>query len=344
MPAEYQIAQTAIDIQMISGNSRPKVYIHRMGSTYPYYMNQENEAALASFADVVSDGPAEQPLSADYLIEKIRGCAAILSLAGGWSHEITADVLKAAGTVKVICIAHWCEQFVESAREANITVTEGSNANTVAVAEWTVTAALMGIRKLHCFDKALKSGSQWVEPRRGTGLMCESTVGIIGLGRVGSYSARYFNALGARLIAYDPFWTEDMAAKIGVTLIPLDEVLKTADVVSLHAPVTAKTKGMMGAREFALIRNGAVFINSARAALYDEQSLVDELAKKRFVAFLDVFSQEPLPLNHPLRFMENVVITPHIAGDNNVMSLRCGREAIETLKDYFTGKGLRNLR
>ena len=329
---------------MNSSDSRPKVYIHRMGPSYHYYMNRENEAALASFADVISDGPSEQPLSADYLLERIRGCSAILSLAGGWSHEITGEVLKTAGTVKVICIAHWCEQLVDAAREAKIAVTEGSNANTVAVAEWTLTAALMGIRKLHCFDKALKAGSPWAEPRRGTGLMCESTIGIIGLGRVGSCCAQYFNALAAKVIAYDPSWTKEMAAKTGVTLMPLDEVFKTADVISLHVPVTAKTKGMLGAREFALIRDGAVFINSARAALYDEKALADELRKKRFTAFLDVFSEEPLPLNHPFRSMENVMITPHFAGDNNVMSLRCGREAIETLRDYFAGKGLRNLR
>jgi phosphoglycerate dehydrogenase-like enzyme len=101
---------------------------------------------------------------------------------------------------------------------------------------------------------------------------------------------------------------------------------------------------MLGAKEFALIRDGAVFINSARAALYDENALITELRKKRFAAFLDVFSQEPMPMYHPFRSMENVMVTPHIAGDNSVMFVRCGREAIETLGLYFAGKGLRNLR
>ena len=324
--------------------AKPKVYIHRMGTWYHFYMNQENEAALGSFAEIVSDGPETREFSADELTEHIRGCSAILSLGGGGSHEITADVLKGAGTVKVICIAHWCEQLHVAAKEAGITVTEGSNANTVAVVEWTVTAALMGIRKLHVFDQSMKTGSPWGEPRRSVGVLCESTVGLIGLGRIGSYAAQVFRTLGAKVIAYDPYWTPERAASIGVPLVSRHELMKTADVISLHLPVIPETRGMFGAKDFAMIKDGAVFINSARAALYDEDALIAELQKKRFSAFLDVFSEEPLPLDHPFRSMDHVLINPHIAGDNSAMFLRCGREAIETLRDYFAGKGLRDMR
>lgn len=272
------------------------------------------------------------------LAARLRGCDAILSLAGGWTDEITADVLKSAGTVKIICIAHWGDQLVEAARGANVFLTEGSSTNTLAVAEWTLTAALMGVRKLHVLDQRLKSGSPWGEPRREFGLLCESTVGILGLGRIGSHCARQFNALGAKVIAYDPYWTQARADKLGVTLVSLEDALRTADVLSLHLPVTPETKGIFGAKEFALIKDGSVFINSARASLYDEQALIAELQKKRFRAYLDVFEKEPLASDHPFRTMEQVVITPHIAGDNNAMCLRCGREAISTLKRYFKDK------
>jgi len=314
-----------------------------MATWYGFYMNKDNEDLLASFAEVVSDGPVETSISTDELVKRMTGCSAILSLGGGGSHEITGDVLKAVGTVKVICIAHWCEQLAGAAKEAGITVTEGSNANTVAVAEWTVTAALMGVRRLHIFNEALKNKSPWGEPRRSVGLLCESIVGLVGLGRIGSYCAHYFRMLGAKVIAYDKYWTEEQADALGVTLMPLDDVLKTADILSLHLPVTNETKGMLGAREFALIKDGAVFINSARAALYDEKALITELQKARFSAFLDVFAEEPVPLDHPFRLMDHVMINPHIAGDNRAMFLRCGREAIETLRDYFAGRGLRNL-
>ena len=309
-----------------------------MGAAYSRYMDGVNEAALAEFSDVVSDGPTTPARPLDDLIARMRGCDAILSLAGGWTDEITASVLKTVATVKLICIAHWGGQLVDAAREANITVTEGSNANTLAVAEWTLAAALMGIRKLQDFDRALKSGSPWGEPRREVGLLCESTVGIVGLGRIGSHCARHFGILGANVIAYDPYWTQTRADELGVTLVSLDDLLRSSQVISLHLPVTSETTGLFGAREFALIPDRAVFINSARAALYDEAALIAELQRRRFSAYVDVFGQEPLAPDHPFRAMENVVITPHIAGDNNAMCLRCGREAIATLRDYFIRK------
>lgn len=323
-------------------SAKPKVYIHRVGKAYHRYMDAATEAALAEFADVVSDGPTEAVRPVDELTQRLRGCSAILSLAGGWTDEITADVLRAAGTVKVICIAHWGGQLLEAARQSDILICEGSNANTLAVAEYTVTAALMGIRRLHAFDHALKSGAPWAEPRHEAGLLCESTVGIVGLGRIGSFCARYFSALGAKVIAYDPYWTAARAASIGVRLVSLHELLQQSTIVSLHLPVTAETKGMLGPKEFALIPNNAIFINSARSALYDEKALVDELRKERFTACLDVFDTEPLPLNHAFRAMPNVVLTPHIAGDNAAMFRRCAREAIATLRDYFAGGGLRD--
>ena len=320
---------------------KPKVYVHRLGSWYPLYMNDANEALLGSFAEVVSEGARDDPMGSDELVERMRGCSAILSLNGTGAGEITVDVLTRVGTIEVVSIAHWWGPYWDAARDMGIAVTEGSNANTIAVAEWTVAAALMGVRQLHVFDRRLKSGSPWAEPRREVGLVCESTVGLVGLGRIGWYVAHYFKVMGARVIAFD----KDSAKgeELGVPLVGLDELLKTADVVSLHLPVTPETTGLLGAREFSLIKDGAVFVNSARAALYDEPALVEELSKNRFIAYLDVFAAEPLPPDHPFRTMDNVTLTPHIAGNNAAMLVRCGREAIHTLKDHFGGKGLRNL-
>ena len=323
--------------------SKPGIYVHRLGEWYRLYMNKENEAALASFATVVSERSRKTPLSETALLKRMRGCSAILSLNGIGADEITADVLRRVG-IKLICVAHWWEQFAESAPAAGVLLTEGSNANTIAVAEWTVAAALLGIRKLNAFDRALKSGSPWAEPRRNIRLLCESVVGLIGLGRIGRYALRYFKSLGAKVIAYDKYLNAVQAQALGAELVGLQELLRTADVISLHLPVTPETKGLLRARDFALIKRGAVFINSARAALYDENALVRELKRRRFCAYLDVFATEPLPLDHPFRSMDNVVLTPHIAGDNGTMFLRCGREAIETLRAYFAGEGLRNLR
>lgn len=343
---------------------KAKVYVHRLGSWYRTYMTLENEALLESFAEVVTDGDRENPMSTDELTERMRGCSAILSLNGTGNSEITTEVLKSAGTVKVISIAHfWGDLLVKAAAGTGIQVVEGSNANTVAVAEWTVAAALMGVRKLYFFDQALRSGAPWEELRlnrplpnaekmsffwqelcRPVGLLCESTVGLVGLGRIGWYAAHYFRALGAEVIAYDKYCSLEEAERLGVRLVALEELMKTADVISIHLPVTDETRGMLGGREFAMVRDGAVFINSARAAVYDEEALIAELRKERFCAYLDVFAVEPLPPYHPFRSMRNVLITPHIAGCNVTMFARCAREAILTLKEYFDGKGLRDLR
>ena len=321
--------------------ARPRVYVHRHASAYGRYMNEANEALLESFADVVSERDRSEPMGPDELIARMRGCRAILSLTGDGTREITADVLKAAESIELICISHWMGQLVDAAQEARVTVVEGSNANTIAVVEWTLAAALMGVRKLDMFDRLLKGGSQWAEPRRVVGMLCESTVGLIGMGRIGWYVAQQFRSLGARVLAYD--LDTSRADGLGIPSVGLDELLQSSDIISLHLPVLPSTTGMLGARHFRLIRDGAVFINSARAALYDEPALVAELRSGRFSAYLDVFSEEPMPLDHPFRSMNNVLITPHIAGDNIAMSLRCGREAIETLRDYFAGKGLRDL-
>ena len=282
-------------INGIGPGSRPKVYIHRMGPWYHLYMNAASEADLASFADVVSDGTRDTPMSADELVGRLRGCSAILSLGGGGSHEITTDVLKAAGTGEVVCIAHWCEQMLEAATGAGITVTEGSNANTVAVAEWTLTAALMGIRSFMFFDRALKSGSPWGEPRREIGMLCESTVGIVGLGRAGADCAGYFKALGAEVIAYDPYWTQDQADSLGVTRAarPI-----TKNGKHRFPPPARHQRDVRnaGAREFAQIEGwrGSSSIQHAPPCT-DENALITELQKNRFTAFLDVFAGNLCP-------------------------------------------------
>ena len=305
-------------------------------------MDSANEAALYSFVDVVSEGDRKVPLSASELIQRLQGCAAILSLNGEGANEITADIVQSIATLRVICIAHFWGwgHFTGVAERTEVSVVEGSNAGTLAVAEWNIAAALMGIRKLHLFDRALKAGSFWGEPRRNVGLFSGSIAGVIGLGRIGSYTARYFKALGADVIAYSKSCSPQRADELGITLVPLDELLSTADIVCLNHRVGDDTRGMLGAREFALLKLGSVFINAARAALYDETVLINALKTGRFTACLDVFAEEPLPRRHPFRFMENVVITPHIAGNNAAMFRRCARESITTLKDYFAGRDL----
>ena len=124
-------------------------------------------------------------------------------------------------------------------------------------------------------------------------------------------------ALGATVIGYDRYVSPEAAARVGVHWVPLEELLRTSDVVSFHLPVTDETKRMFGARELGWIKDGAVFVNSARNAIFDDAALVAEIQKQRFTAYLDVFEVEPLPLDHPYRVAaECVHHTAHRRGQH----------------------------
>ena len=311
-----------------------KVYVQRLGELYNMFMGKENEELLSSFCQVITGGPRTTPFGEDELLEQLGDCEVLLSMHGfGW-RDFTDNVLRQS-KIKLICIALWCEQFKEVEEKLGIRVVEVSNGNTVAVAEWTLACALMGVRKITQFNDGLKSGSPWCEPRRTVGMLAESVVGLVALGRIGRYVARYMRMLGAKVIAYDKFATEADARELDIELVSMDDVFAKSDIISLHLPVIPSTMGLITARHFSQIKDGAVFINSARAAVYDEEALVKELMTGRFSAYLDVFAEEPLPLGHPFRTMDNVIITPHIAGDNLGMFHRCGREAIYAIKEYF---------
>ncbi len=141
------------------------------------------------------------------------------------------------------------------------------------------------------------------------------TLGIIGLGRIGSRVAQLARAFDMRVLAYSPFTPAANARQVGVELVDLDALLQAADFISLHAGVTPATMGLLGRRELALLKPSAYLINSSRAALIDQAALIDALQQGKIAgAALDVFWYEPLPSNHPLLQMENVTLTPHLAG------------------------------
>lgn len=149
---------------------RVKVYIHRTEDWYSLYLNDNDIEVLSQYADVVNEKDKAQPLSEDELIKRIGDAEVIISLNGKGVADFTQRVIDAVkGTVKVVCIAHWWNihnTFVPMCQKAGITVIEGTNLNTVAVAEWTLGAILAGSREIFTFDKRMKAGSEWGEPRR----------------------------------------------------------------------------------------------------------------------------------------------------------------------------------
>jgi D-3-phosphoglycerate dehydrogenase len=201
---------------------------------------------------------------------------------------------------------------VPAATAAGIPVLNTPARNADAVAEMAVALLLAATRHLVTADADVRGGNMFRDgsipyQRFRGGEIAGLTAGLVGLGAVGRALQWRLSGLGLRVIAHDPY--NDEARH------DLDELLAEADVISLHAPVTANTAGMIGAKQFAAMRDGVVFLNTARAQLHDTDALVDALrAGKVAAAGLDHFAGEWLATDHPLTAMPNVVLTPHIGG------------------------------
>jgi D-3-phosphoglycerate dehydrogenase len=201
---------------------------------------------------------------------------------------------------------------VAAATAAGIPVLNTPARNADAVAEMAVALLLAATRHLVPADADVRSGNMFrdgsIPYQRFRGAeIAGRTAGLVGLGAVGRALRWRLTGLGLRVIAYDPYHDEAQHS--------LDDLLAEADVVSLHAPVTEGTRGMIGAKQFAAMRDGVVFLNTARAQLHDTDALVDALrAGKVAAAGLDHFDGEWLATDHPLTAMSNVVLTPHIGG------------------------------
>jgi len=317
---------------------RPCVYIHRIGASYREYLTGENERRLKDFCRLINDGPESDPVSTSDLIEKLREADAILSLNGVGAEDITAEVLRAAGGVTVAVIAHYFhgphDRAIEEWRRAGVEVVDASDGNNRAVAEWTLGAAITGMYRFAEYDRGMKAGVLW--PSSPPADQLEGKVlGIVGLGRVGRIVARYFQTFEMEILGYDAYLSHKDLEGMGVKPCGLMELLRRSDILSFHLPVTDQTRGMIGRRELRAIKDGALVINSARAAILDGEAFREELLKGRFRAILDVYEPEPPPLDDVLRQLENVVMTPHVAGNTRQMRADCGRIAVEALRRYF---------
>ncbi len=200
---------------------------------------------------------------------------------------------------------------VDEATAAGIPVLHAPGRNADGVAEMAVALMLAVNRHLIMGDRDMRAGTVFAETipyqRYRAWQVAGRTVGLVGLGAVGRAAKWRFEGLGMKVIAYDPYQPDADS--------DLDELLATADVVSMHAPAIPETAGMIGAEQFAAMRPGTIYLNTARAALHDTDALVEALASGHLGgAGLDHVQGEILPPDHPLTKLDNVVLTPHIGG------------------------------
>jgi phosphoglycerate dehydrogenase-like enzyme len=242
-------------------------------------------------------------------------------------------VFYAAGTVRAIVTdAFW---------ERGILLTNAAAANAVPVCEYTLSQILFALK--HGWQKALYIRRHHKYPsNNGAPGAYQSTVGLVSLGEIGRLVAERLRQFDLRVVAYDPYFSADEALGLGVELLPLDEIFAVSDVVSCHTPWLKETEKMIRGEHFKLMKDGATFVNTARGQVVDESEMIAVLADRPdLFAVLDVTERdEPAP-DSPLYTLDNVLLTPHIAGSLGRECHRLGKLMVEELDRYLAGEPLR---
>ena len=227
--------------------------------------------------------------------------------------KVTQEVIEAANKLKIIARAGVGVDNVDvqAATEKGIMVVNAPESTSITVAEHTMGIILALARKISIADKSVKDG-KW-EKNKFMGMeLAGKTLGIVGMGRIGSQVAARCKAFAMEILVSDPLITESTASKLGVSIVDLETLLKNSDVITIHVPLTAETKHFISMNEFNLMKENAFIVNCARGGIINEDDLYDALSQGKIGgAGLDVFEKEP-PEDNPLLTLDNLVATPHI--------------------------------
>src|SRR6185437_12915693 len=252
---------------------------------------------------------------------------------------IDAEALAAASRLKVVALAGVGLDNVDvaAATARGVLVVNAPTSNIVSAAEHAVALLLAVARRVPQATSSLKAG-EWKRSKFTGVEITDKTVGVVGLGRIGVLFAQRMSAFGTRLLAYDPYVPAARAAQIGVRLVPLDELLRESDFISIHLPKTPETVGLIGERELALCKPGAIIINAARGGLLDEHALAQALKEGRIGgAGLDVYATEPCT-DSPLFAFDTVVATPHLGASTAEAQDKAGLSVARSVKLALQGE------
>ena len=296
-------------------------------------------ADIEQLTDVYASPQTPESVAADASV--LRDAEVIFS---GWGAPTLDEALLAeAPNLKAFLYgAGSVRKFVtEAFWERGIQLTSAYAANAVPVAEFTLSQILFSLKRGWHYVLKTKRDRRRV-PRDSAPGAYGSTVGLISLGMVGRCVCELLRAFDVNVIVHDPFVDASVAAKLGVRLCGLDEVFESADVVSLHTPLLDETREMIRGEHFAAMKPDAAFINTARGAVVREQEMIDVARGRPDLFFiLDVTCPEPPADGSELYTLDNVVLTPHIAGSMDAECHRMGRYMVEELKRYLRGEPLK---
>jgi phosphoglycerate dehydrogenase-like enzyme len=276
---------------------------------------------------------------------RVRECEVVIAA----SHPLRRDVLDCAERLRLVHhqgVGYQDTLDLAALQARGIPVAFTPEGTTVGVAEHTVLLMLAVVKLLPFADSELRAGRFHINALRPASReLAGMTIGYVGMGRIGRATAERLRSFGTTGVYHDPAvrLAPDEEVALGARAAGLDELLGTADIVTLHVPLTPATRHLIGRDALAKMKPGAYLVNTARGGLVDEQALVEALAAGRLAgAGLDVFETEPLPAGHPLVTFRNVVLTPHIsAGTRDALATKM-RAIFANIERFYRGEPLRN--
>ena len=283
----------------------------------------------------------EKRLSEAELLPLVRDVVALVVRS---ETQVMKKVIEAAPRLRVVGRAGVGIDNVdiEAATQRGIVVMNTPSGNTTSTAELTFAMLMALARKIPQAHASMKAGHWNRKEFQGVEL-CNKTLGILGMGRIGSEVARRAIAFGMRVLAYDPYLALSRAKALQVELVELDELYARSDFITVHMPMSEETRGWVNAAAFAGMKKGVRVLNCARGGIINEKDLFNAIQSGRVAgAALDVFETEPLPKEFPLRDLPQVIMTPHLGASTEEAQENVGIEVAEAIIDYLVHGAVRN--
>ena len=322
---------------------RPRIAVLIPDGNYRSMITAETDARLEALGEVrrASGDRAAAAAQAPELL-----AAADVLLTGWGTPALREDWLAAAPDLRLICHCAGSVRGIvpPAVFERGIALCHAAPVIADAVAEFCIALELLWLRRIPQIDRELKASGDWAATKaqgpRGH-LLGAQTVGLVGAGYVAQRHIRLLRAFGPRLRVADPYLTAERAAELGVERASMEQVFGESGVIAVHVPKTPETHHLIGADLLARIAPGAILIQTSRSWVMDQEALLRELQSGRFQAALDVFDQEPQPPDSPFYRLENVIVTPHIAGATRESYARQGWEMAGEVERLVRGEPLR---
>jgi phosphoglycerate dehydrogenase-like enzyme len=322
---------------------KPKVLLALRQSLFQTMFSPRDQKRLNDLADVINPDPPST-IEPEFVRDNLPG--ADIAITSWGSATFNEDVLSKCDTLKLVTHAGGSVKSLVSDAfwDENLRVTSAAAAISYGVAEYCLGLILVGSKRAFWLGLETRNG-HWENVSGlygGWHEIYQQKIGIIGAGFVGRQLAMLLRNFTCDVLVFDPYLSEESARELNVTKVDtLDELFEQCLVVSLNAPTTPETIGMIRGHHFAKLCKGALFINTARSILINEEEMLEELKTGRFVAVIDVTEPEPPPLNHLFRNLPNVWLTPHVAGTVAENQMRIGTMVVDEIEHFVKNEPYR---